>query len=96
MVAKNGDVAGEFKLDKEFKDGATNKPKGVIYIVTGGGGAALYNPEMQKTPEAWQPFTDKFISEVHSFTVVDIDGKKMKVKQISETGEEVDAWRIFK
>jgi 3',5'-cyclic AMP phosphodiesterase CpdA len=96
MVAKNGDVAGEFKLDKNFADGATAKPRGVIYIVTGGGGASLYNPEMQKTPEAWQPFTNKFISEVHSFTVVDIDGKKMKVKQISETGDEVDSWQIVK
>jgi 3',5'-cyclic AMP phosphodiesterase CpdA len=96
MVAKNGDVAGEFKFDKEFGDGATSKPKGVIYIVTGGGGAGLYNPEMQKMPETWQPFTNKFISEIHSFTVVDIDGKKMKVKQISETGEQVDAWQIVK
>jgi predicted phosphodiesterase len=96
MVAKNGDVAGDFKLDKDFGDGASAKPKGVIYIVTGGGGAALYNPEMQKMPETWQPFTDKFISEIHSFTVVDIDGRKMKVKQISETGEQVDAWQILK
>jgi hypothetical protein len=97
MLAKNGDVAGDFKLDKDFGDGMKNtKPKGVIYIVTGGGGAGLYNPEMQKMPETWQPFTDKFISEVHSFTVVDIDGKKMKVKQISETGEQVDAWQIVK
>jgi acid phosphatase type 7 len=96
LVAKNGDVAGEFKFDKEFRDGATAKPKGIIYIVTGGGGASLYNPEMQKMPETWQPFTNKFVSEVHSFTVVDIDGKKMKVKQVSENGEEVDAWQIVK
>ncbi len=72
-----------FKLDKDFADGATAKPKGVIYIVTGAGGAGLYNQEMQKMPEAWQPFTNKFISEIHSFTIVDIDGKKMKVKQVS-------------
>jgi Icc-related predicted phosphoesterase len=96
LVAKNGAVAGEFKLDKNFADGASGKPKGVIYIVTGAGGAELYSPEMQKAPESWQPFTDKFVSEIHSFTVVDIDGKKMKVKQISETGEEVDAWKITK
>jgi len=86
-VEKTGDVAGDLKL---------KSPKGVIYVVSGAGGAELYNPEMQKTPEAWQPFTEKFISEVHSFTQVDIDGKKMKVKQISETGEEVDSWQIQK
>lgn len=96
MQAKNGAVDGDFKLDKEFADGATTKPKGVIYIVTGAGGAGLYSTEMQKMPETWQPFTNKVISEIHSFTVVDIDGKKMKVKQISETGEQVDAWQIIK
>jgi Icc-related predicted phosphoesterase len=96
MVAKNGDVTGEFKFDKQFADGGTAKPKGVIYIVTGAGGAGLYNPEMQTMPETWQPFTNKFISQIHTFTVVDIDGKKMKVKQISETGEQVDAWQINK
>jgi Icc-related predicted phosphoesterase len=96
MLAKNGDVAGDFKLDKDFADGATARPKGVIYLVTGAGGAGLYSPGMQKTPESWQPFTNKFISQIHSFTVVDIDGKKMKVKQISEAGEQLDAWQISK
>jgi acid phosphatase type 7 len=96
LIAKNGDVAGVWTLDKSFGDGATNKPKGVIYIVTGGGGAGLYNPEMQKTPEKWQPFTTKFISEVHSYTVVDIDGKKFKARQISDTGALVDSFEIRK
>jgi acid phosphatase type 7 len=95
-VAKNGDVTGEWTLDKNFGDGSKSKPKGVIYIVTGGGGASLYNPEMQKTPEKWQPFTDKFISEVHSFTQVDIDGKKFSARQISESGAVVDSFTIQK
>jgi 3',5'-cyclic AMP phosphodiesterase CpdA len=96
MVATNGDVAGEFKFDKQFGNGQKSKPKGVVYVINGGGGASLYNPEMQKTPEAWQPFTEKFVSEVHSLTIVDIDGKKMKVRQVSETGETVDSWQIAK
>jgi predicted phosphodiesterase len=96
MVAKNGDVAGEWKIDKDFDDGAAGAPKGPIYIVTGAGGAELYSVGMQKQPETWQPFTNKFVSEIHSFTVVDIDGKNMKVKQISETGEQLDTWHIDK
>jgi hypothetical protein len=75
---------------------AKARPKGVIYIVTGGGGAELYNPEMQKKPETWQPFTNKFISEVHSFTVVDIDGKKFQARQLSDTGAVVDSFEIKK
>jgi hypothetical protein len=91
-----GPVAGEWKFDKEFGDGASAKPHGVIYIVSGAGGASLYNPEQQSDPATWQPFTDKFISQVHSLSVVDIDGKTLRLKQVSETGDVVDSFRISK
>jgi len=91
-----GEVAGEWKLDKAFGDGAASKPHGVIYIVSGAGGAELYNPEQQSDPSSWQPFTDKFLSEQHSISVVDIDGKIFKLRQISDTGEELDTFRIAK
>jgi len=94
--AKGGELSGEWKLDKEFGDGASAKPHGVIYIVSGAGGAGLYNPEQQKDPASWQAFTDKFISEVHSLSVVDVEGKTFRLKQVSETGETVDSFRITK
>jgi hypothetical protein len=89
-------VAGEWKLDKTFRDGANAGPHGVIYIVSGGGGAGLYNPEQQSDPGSWQGFTDKFISQVHSLSVVDIDGKTLRLKQRSETGEVLDSFQIAK
>jgi 3',5'-cyclic AMP phosphodiesterase CpdA len=95
-VSPRGEVAGEWKLDKSFRDGANGGPHGVIYIVSGGGGAGLYNPEQQADPASWQGFTDKFISQVHSLSVVDIDGKTFRLKQLSETGEVVDSFRIAK
>lgn len=91
-----GEVAGEWKLDKAFADGASAKPHGVIYIISGAGGAELYNPEQQGKPETWQPFTDKFISQVHSMSVVDVEGKTLRLKQVSDTGEVVDSFRITK
>jgi hypothetical protein len=33
---------------------------------------------------------------VHSLSLVDIDGKTFRLKQISETGETVDSFRISK
>ncbi len=95
-LGPKGEMAGEWKFDKEFEDGAGATPKGVIYIVTGGGGAELYSPDMQKDPSTWQPFTNKFVSEVHSFSVIDISGKTFRLKQISDTGEEVDSFQIVK
>jgi hypothetical protein len=91
-----GEVTGEWKLDKMFGDGAKTKPHGVIYIVSGAGGAGLYNPEQQSDPTSWQAFTDKFISQVHSLSVVEIEGKTLRLKQVSETGETVDSIRISK
>jgi len=96
QIGPKGEVAGDWKLDKTFGTGATAKPNGVIYIVSGAGGAELYNPEQQTDPGSWQPFTDKFFSEVHSMSVVDIDGKVLRLKQISDTGKELDAFRISK
>jgi hypothetical protein len=91
-----GEVAGEWKLDKAFGDGAGAKPHGVIYIVSGAGGAGLYNPEQQNDPASWQAFTNKFISQVHSLSLVDVEGKTLRLKQVSETGEVVDSFRIVK
>jgi hypothetical protein len=35
--------------------------------------AGLYNPEQQADPASWQTFTNKFMSAVHSLSVVEID-----------------------
>ena len=91
-----GEVAGDWALDRAFEDGAKQGPKGVIYIVSGAGGAGLYNTDQQADPSGWQAFTNKYIADRHSVTVVDIDGKTFRLRQISETGEEVDSFRISK
>jgi 3',5'-cyclic AMP phosphodiesterase CpdA len=91
-----GEVAGEWKLDKNFGDGSKAKPHGVIYIVSGAGGAELYNPEQQTDPASWQGFTDKFISQIHSLSVVSVEGKTFRLKQVSETGDTVDSFQIAK
>ena len=89
-------VTGKWTLDKSF-DGKTNtKPDGVIYIVSGAGGQTLYNPEQQAEPDTWQKFTNKFISTIHSFTVVDVNGKSLKLKQVDVNGNEVDVIEINK
>jgi 3',5'-cyclic AMP phosphodiesterase CpdA len=96
MPGPKGEVAGQWTLDKNFGDGSAAKPNGVIYIVSGGGGAGLYDPAQMNEPATWRGFTDKFISDEHSFPLVDIDGKSLRLKQITETGKEVDAFRIVK
>ena len=89
-------VTGRWTLDKSF-DGQTNThPKGVIYVITGAGGQELYNPEQEKDIDSWQKFTDKFISTVHSFTVVDVNGTTATIQQQDAEGKKLDAFVITK
>ena len=91
-----GYLPGDWTLDKEYDGVKKTHPKGIIYLVTGAGGANLYNLEQQDYPQTWQPFTTKLISKTHSFTLVDLTDKQMTVKQVSETGDEVDSFVITK
>ena len=89
-------VNGKWTLDKSF-DGVTNKkPKGVIYIVTGAGGADLYNPEQTNDPDSWQKFTTRFFSTAHSLSFVQVNGNNFKLQQISSEGKVVDTFEIAK
>lgn len=91
-----GVVAGEFTFDDAYDGDRVTRANGVLYIVTGGGGASLYNPEQEDAPNTWQPFTVRFLSKVHSLTVADIDGKRLTVRQIDEFGKERDRWVLTK
>src|SRR5262249_3306605 len=87
---KSGEVEGRWSLDRAFDGAGRSRPDGVIYLVTGGGGANLYDPEQQDDPGSWQEFTHKFLAKMHSLTIVDVDGPTLKVRQVSSTGVEVD------
>ena len=83
-------VEGEYILDKTFDGRTQTKPDGVIYITTGVGGASLQNPEQTGRPETWQPFCAQFIGDQFSFTLLDITDTRLIMRQISETGKELD------
>ena len=89
-------VNGRWTLDKTFDGTTDTTPNGVIYLVTGAGGQELYNPEQNDDPDSWQKFTTKFYSNVHSLTIVDMDGKRMSVKQVDVDGKELDSFTITK
>jgi predicted MPP superfamily phosphohydrolase len=94
LISPEGRVDGKFTLDEKF-DGVTNtKPKGIIYVVTGAGGAPLYDSSLSGNPELWKhdpqqnwvPFTKKIVSDRHSFTIIETDGKKLILKQYDGKG----------
>ena len=99
VIERGGRINGAFTMDQKF-DGVTNtKPQGIIYIVTGAGGAGLYDAAISGKPELWKhepaenwvPFTTKLISDVHSYTLIETEGKKLTLKQYDLKDKEVDA-----
>jgi len=63
---------------------------GVVYVTTGAGGADLY------PRAASNPFTVAFANERHSYTVIEISGHVMHLRQIDEDGREVDTVTLTK
>lgn len=89
-------VNGRWTLDKSFNGKRNTKPSGIIYITTGAGGQGLYNPEQTKNKDSWQKFTVKFESTVHSFTIMDVNGSELILRQVDLNGKSIDTIKIKK
>jgi hypothetical protein len=96
LVRVENKVPGHWVLDKTFGGRSHTKPQGVIYVITGGGGNHLYNPEQHDDPASWQNFTAKFVSNIHSLTIADVNGSNLIVRQVSLDGDELDRFVVAK
>jgi acid phosphatase type 7 len=96
LIDKDGQVAGDFVLDKTFDGVNVTKPNGIIYITTGAGGAKLDPSGIHWRPEEWKPFTHKLVGDRHSFTVADLDGNTLTLRQIDQSGKEIDKLVVTK
>jgi predicted MPP superfamily phosphohydrolase len=104
VLTPEGRVDGVFTLDEKFDGRSVTKPNGIIYIVSGAGGAGLYDaaisnkPDLWKhePPENWVPFTVKLVSDIHSFTVIETEGKKLTLRQLNAQGVAFDEIHVTK
>jgi hypothetical protein len=90
-------VPGEFTVDRNFDGKAVTKPQGVIYITTGAGGKHLYDPDQNGAPGSWLHEEDSnadyvaaMVTDRHSLTVIDLDARRLTLRQVDEWGGEVD------
>ncbi len=67
--------------------------RGVVYIVTGAGGARLYEAQPR---EQWPESFVRVYTGQHSFTFVRIDGPKLELRQIAADGQVIDTWALTK
>jgi 3',5'-cyclic AMP phosphodiesterase CpdA len=91
-----GMVEGQFDLDKQFDGVKKTRAKAPIYLVTGAGGAGLYDTDQEDAQASWQRYTLKFISKVNSFSWFEIEGKKLLFRQIDGAGRELDRFTLTK
>ena len=102
IISPEGKVNGTFTLDKTFDGSTDTTPEGIIFIVTGAGGDALYDINLSQKPELWkhepkenwEPFTQKFISDRNSFTLIETKGRELSLQQIDLTGKVIDQIKI--
>jgi 3',5'-cyclic AMP phosphodiesterase CpdA len=93
-VEPDGRLAGRWTLDTAY-DGVTHtRPDGIIYVVSGGGGARLYSRERHDDATSWQEYTARFIANTHSLTVVDVAADRLTLRQVSAGGEELDRFVV--
>lgn len=62
---------------------------GPYYIVTGAGGAELYDQKIASDRKLWQPFTQAYVPG-YSFTSLEYDARKLSMKQIDSKGKVID------
>jgi 3',5'-cyclic AMP phosphodiesterase CpdA len=93
---EKGRIAGKWTLDKTFDGKTKTQPNAPIYIVSGAGGGPLYDAKKDTKPEEWQEFTVKYIANLHSLTVVDVDAQRLTVRQLSDSGKELDKFILTK
>lgn len=96
-------VPGAFAVDRRFDGRTVTKPDGIVYLTTGAGGHDLYNLEMNDAPKTWKQACDGNVEHTacmktdrHSFTVFDIDARRLDFRQIDEWGRELDRVRMTK
>ena len=92
----DGTVDGAISLDKAYDSTDNTKPNGIIHIVTGAGGARLYSPTDNAEINRMGDFLLKTVSDCHSYTVCKVDGGKLTVSQVSDSGKVIDKFALKK
>jgi 3',5'-cyclic AMP phosphodiesterase CpdA len=90
----DGRVPGRWTLDRSYDGVTRTRPDGIIYVVSGAGGARLYDRGQDGDRASWQEFTARFIANTHSLTIVDVADDRLTLRQVSGEGAELDRFVI--
>ena len=96
-------VPGTFTVDRSFDGVTRTQADGVLYIVTGAGGKHLYDADFTDNPSLWTHAEDdrvdyvaRMVSDRHSLSVFDVDGGRVTLTQVDESGQHIDRITVTK
>jgi len=96
-------VNGRFQIDEHFDGVQQVVADGIIHVVSGGGGARLFDralhehPILEKPDAAnWVPYTARLIADRYSFSDITVTPTVFTLRQIDDAGEEVDRFELRK
>lgn len=94
---------GIWKVDRAFDGVKNTRPDGIFHITTGAGGAGMHDPEHTNDRSKWLHKDDdnldyvaRFVSDRHSLSVFEIDGRVLTMNQVDEHGQTIDSIRVTK
>lgn len=89
--------AQKMKIERNWailgKRNAAGPQVGTVFVVTGAGGAELYDQKLAGNRGKWKPFTRTYIPG-YSFSMLEVDSKKLGFKQIADNGRILDSFTI--
>jgi predicted phosphodiesterase len=95
LIADDHSVDGQVTMDMAFDGATATKPHGIVYVITGCGGAALVAAEVPQNSAGAPKYSVKMLP-LYSYTQCDIAGARLTVQQIDPMGKVLDRFEITK
>lgn len=87
---------GAFEVDEQYDGKKVTRPHGIVYVVTGAAGLGGVARRSPYGTFVRHPYSRVFDARHPSFTRVDLDAKRMRVRQVDNLGQEVDRFDLQK
>lgn len=90
---QRGALQGSLDWDPDFDGRTRTRARGVIHIITGAGGVHLHL-KGKAALFRLRPYVARAVSEEHSFSLLDIKGRRLTFRQIGARGQVLDRFTL--
>lgn len=90
IVAADGRVDGRLDIDEAFDGVGRTRPDGIVYVVSGAGGARLYPIDPPPGATAWGAFTARAVADQWSITDLSVEPRSLTLRELGVNGQELD------